>query len=85
MPSTAGDDNSPPAPKDCEACAKVLRHALKYLDGTDCGFHPGVERLIREALMAERERCARVVETSAYGSDLSRKWTAELIRRGPVS
>jgi hypothetical protein len=47
------------APGACEACAKTMRHAVKYLDGTDCSIHPGIEGLIRQALLAERERVAR--------------------------
>lgn len=49
-------------PSVCECCAKVLHHVVKYQDGTGCPFHPGVEFLIRAAMLAEREACAVVVE-----------------------
>ena len=42
----------PKGPGDCEACAKVMRHVVKYRDGTDCAFHPGVEQVVRAAVDA---------------------------------
>jgi hypothetical protein len=68
MPSTAGDDNSPSAPKDCEACAKVMRHAVKYRDGTDCGFHPGIEGIIRQGLDAEAKLVSEWLRSADAGA-----------------
>lgn len=42
----------PKGPGDCAACAKVVRHVLRDRDGTDCAFHPGVERIVRSAVDA---------------------------------
>lgn len=48
----------PKGPGDCAACAKVLRHAVRYADGTDCGLHPGIEGVIRNAIEAQRDQSA---------------------------
>ena len=62
------DDNSPPTPGECEACAKVMRHAVKYLDGTDCGFHPGIEGVIRQGIEAEARQVAAWLRSADAGA-----------------
>lgn len=70
--TTETNVEKPKGPGDCAACAKVLRHAVRYADGTDCLIHPGIEAVIRNALIAEREACALLCEEAWEGPKVTR-------------